>query len=76
MTLEELFSEVEVLGLYVNNLFQRHDGKWQANLRDGQQGYEFGRGDTPVAAMRECIDKARTERHVKVNKQQDYEDLV
>lgn len=59
MTIEELFAEINATGLKINNLFQRHDDRWQANLRDDKHGYEFGRGDTPVAALKECFEKAK-----------------
>lgn len=59
MTLEQLFAEVKSLGLYVNNLFQLHDGTWQANLRNSNNGFEFGHGFTPQIAMRNCIDKVK-----------------
>lgn len=59
MTIEQLFAQTAALSLYVNNLFQRHDGRWQANLRDNSECYEFGRGDTPVEALTCAIEKAK-----------------
>lgn len=41
----------------VNNLFQLSNGKWQANLRKDEQCYDFGEGETPELALRNCLRK-------------------
>jgi hypothetical protein len=77
MTLEQLFAEVDSLGLYVNNLFHNSEGGWNANLRDGNHGFEFGRGSTPQEALRKAIDKAKHSSHIQVApRQESAEDLV
>lgn len=57
--IEKYFSDIAAMGLFVNNLFQRHDGKWQANLRDSSECYEFGRGESPMLALNDAIEKAK-----------------
>lgn len=44
-------------GFKINNLFERDDGTWQANLRGPGGGTDFGTGATPCAAMRACAEK-------------------
>ena len=60
MTLDQLLTQVADRGLRVANLFQYQlpeigdsagDWKWQANLTDGLQAWEFGRADTPEGAL-------------------------
>lgn len=52
--------EIANRGLRVANLFQYQlPGtdlwRWQSNLTDGQQAWEFGRGDTPQAALQAAL---------------------
>lgn len=54
-TVDELISQVNKLGLRLNNLFQLHTGRWQANITDGERFWEFGRGDTPVEALQAAL---------------------
>lgn len=61
MTLEELLPELPGLGLRLNNLFQLTTGAWQANVCNAGEagtGYEFGRADTPVAALLKALKAA------------------
>lgn len=60
MTVDELIAEVNRMSLRLNNLFQLHDGRWQANITDGVKFWEFGRGDTAVAALYAALHIART----------------
>lgn len=55
MTLEELISEVNGRGLRLNNLYQLSDGRWQANVTDGEKFWDFGRGDTAVQALQAAL---------------------
>lgn len=70
MTLEELISEVNRRGLRVNNLFQVNKITWQANITDGERFWEFGKGDTPNAALTSALHKADHTEPVMGKKQQ------
>lgn len=67
MTLDEAFLEINDNGWLVNNLYQRDDGSWRANLRqaDGAGNWfnDFGEGSTPLeallATMAKCIDREK-----------------
>ena len=59
MTLSHLLSTLPNQGLLLNNLFQRDDGLWQANLRTSSQATEFGLGSTPEEAIEETLAKPR-----------------
>lgn len=61
MTVDDLIVEVANRHLRLNNLFQLEDGRWQANITDGERFWEFGRGDTAVEALRAALYKADTE---------------
>lgn len=66
---ESLIAEANEKGLRLNNLFQLRTypahpnvprkilADWQANFTDDQQGYEFGRGDSMVAALEDALRK-------------------
>lgn len=58
MNLEALLAEVNARGLRVNNLFQRRDWTWQANVTDGAKFHEFGLGATAAEALGRALDKA------------------
>lgn len=58
MTLEQLLERVSAQKLRVNNLFQLQDGTWQANLTDGEQFWDFGRGAVPGEALANALVKA------------------
>ena len=52
----KILADIAAAGWLVNNLFQRTDRSWQANLyRPGTGGRDFGRGGTPEAALADCI---------------------
>ncbi len=70
--LYKVLKELESLGLKVCNLFQLHNGKWQANLNDGNTGYEFSHEDDPITALESCLLKARTSKNITV---QDFSSL-
>jgi hypothetical protein len=55
MTVDDLILEITRRGLRLNNLFQLHDGRWQANLTDGVQFWQFGRGSTAVEALQAAL---------------------
>jgi hypothetical protein len=60
-TIESLLGQVRARGLRVNNLFQRTDGLWQANLRqDGAERafFGFGYGPDPQGALIVALSKA------------------
>lgn len=61
MTLDDLIVEVNSKSLRINNLFQLHDGRWQANITDGERFWEFGRGDTAVEALVRALHKSTTQ---------------
>ena len=61
MTVDELIVEVSRRGLRINNLFQLDDGRWQANITDGVRYWEFGKGETPTAALITALNKSVTE---------------
>ncbi len=76
MSIEKLITEINAAGLKVNNLFQYDEaqgGLWQANVRDGKSGYEFGKGTTPVEALKNCFDNAKKSIEIKY---ENGEDLV
>lgn len=56
-SIEELFAEIGEMGWLVNNLYQLDDGSWRANIRRGQWFTQFGKGDSPMEAMSEAMDK-------------------
>jgi hypothetical protein len=60
---DELLAALPEVGLRLNNLFQRTDGTWQANVRDAvnDTGAEFGLGPTPAAALVQALKKAGIE---------------
>lgn len=58
MDLEELIEFAQVLGFRVNNLFERQDGNWQANVFNEDVAHEYGQGDDPGAALTEALRKA------------------
>lgn len=60
MALEDLLAEVASRGLRLNNLFELPGGGWQANLTDGERFWEFGKGDTAIAALRAALYKQST----------------
>lgn len=57
--LADLIHEVHALGLRVNNLFEKDDGCWQANLRDAEGGHAFGFGDSPENALWRALERAK-----------------
>lgn len=52
---DELLAALPDVGLRLNNLFQRDDGAWQANLRDDKDTTEFGLGATPAEALTKAL---------------------
>lgn len=60
MTLDLLLTEIAEAGFLVNNLFQRDDGSWQANLRTTTHHCEFAIGSTATEALSLCIDLIET----------------
>lgn len=57
---DELIAEINNRGLRINNLAQLEDGRWQANITDGERFWEFGRGDTAEKALIAAIQKHAT----------------
>jgi hypothetical protein len=60
MTVDELIAEVNKRGLRLNNLFQLHDQRWQANITDGEMFWKFGRGDTAIEALQAALQISAT----------------
>lgn len=60
MTLESLLTEISERGWKLNNLFQRDNGQWQANIRRDNFITEFGFANTPSEAISITIDKIET----------------
>jgi hypothetical protein len=51
-SVDEALQRVAAAGFRLNNLFQRADGPWQANVvAPNGFGVEFGRAATPAAAL-------------------------
>lgn len=55
MSVDALIQEVAERHLRLNNLFQLMDGRWQANITDGEKFWEFGRGDSAVEALQAAL---------------------
>lgn len=67
MNIEELIADARKQGLYLSNLFElgstfdspdgkpRGNGQWQSNFRHANGWYDYGRGDTPLAAIKEGL---------------------
>jgi hypothetical protein len=51
-------AELEEHDLQLNNLFQLRDGRWQANVRRGDNCFEFGHGSNAETALRNAISAA------------------
>lgn len=51
MSVDALLEVVRVRGFHLANLFQLPDGRWQANVSNGFNYWEFGRGDTADKAL-------------------------
>lgn len=66
MSIEQAIAEIEASGFFVSNLFQLAGGTWQSNLYDRQSHFEFGRGSTPVEALRDALAKANGEKRARV----------
>lgn len=60
MMVDELIAEINGRGLRINNLAQLEDGRWQANITDGERFWEFGRGNTAAAALIAAVQKHAT----------------
>lgn len=64
MTLEELITDLNHNGYWVNNLCQHADASWQANVvkhtPEGLCSWEFAYGATPIEALSFAWDKAKT----------------
>lgn len=56
MTLESLLTEIAEAGFLVNNLFQREDHSWQANLRSADGHTAFAYGHSALDALALCLD--------------------
>jgi len=62
-TVDDLLAVVAAKGLRLANLFQfpvpdtgePPQLRWQANITDGEQFWEFGRGSTPEAALEAAL---------------------
>lgn len=50
----ELAAKINAAGVIINNLFQIKDG-WQANVHDGENGYEFGKDACPYKALEKAF---------------------
>jgi len=61
-TISDLITEINAFGLKVNNLFQRTDDVWQANIREGEVYFQFGYGQTPEEALAVCWAKTQKDR--------------
>jgi hypothetical protein len=63
LSVDELLLEVTRRGLRLNNLFQLPDGRWQANVTDGEKYWEFGRAATAIMALQAALHISSTTRH-------------
>ena len=57
MTLEDLLADISSRGWLVNNLFQRDNGTWQANLRTSTHATGYGYANSPALALSLAIDQ-------------------
>lgn len=57
MNTDAEIARIVAAGWRVNNLFQRDDGRWQANLRSPAGCTDFAVAATPCAALKACADK-------------------
>ena len=55
--IEDLLTEISERNWRVNNLFQRSDSTWQANLRSATHHTEFALADSPALALALAIDQ-------------------
>jgi hypothetical protein len=55
LSVDSLLMEIAERGWMVNNLFQRDDSTWQANLRTSTHFTHFGVGTTALEALAEAI---------------------
>jgi hypothetical protein len=55
LSVDELLLEISRRGLRLNNLFQLADGRWQANVTDGEKYWEFGRANTAIMALQAAL---------------------
>lgn len=66
-TVEDILSDARKKGLYLNNLFELcqnaetrvGNGQWQANFRHLSGWHDFGRGNSPVAALQDAVDRCK-----------------
>jgi len=58
--IESILTEISERGWRLNNLFQREDGNWQANIRRSNFFTEFAVAQTPSEALSICIDRIET----------------
>lgn len=72
MTIEDLLTEIVEHGWRLNNLFQRSDGIYQANLRRqveaGHWVTDFAIGPTAESALTSCVDKIESAEFIGVRK--------
>lgn len=76
MTIETKLDEIKAAKLLVHNLFQLEDNIWQANLTDGEKAWEFGRGESPEAALTAALHKAEHGTAVPLRKQSSPKDDI
>lgn len=60
MSVDALLEVVKIRGYHLANLFQLTDGRWQANVSNGSNYWEFGRGDDASAALMAALHMAAT----------------
>lgn len=70
-TIEQLIAEANSKGLWLANLFQLSTmggtttqpssptGKWQANFHHATGWYEYGHGDSAIAALENCLERSK-----------------
>lgn len=75
--IETLIEEINAAGLRVNNLFQREDRTWQANLWEWHgNAHDFGYGVTPLEALQRAYDVMKKQVKKVKPVEDDFSDLV
>ncbi len=59
MTMSEMIDSVNKQGLRINNLFQKSDLSWQANITDGVQYWGFAYGSTINDALMNAVNETK-----------------
>lgn len=76
MTLESTISQIHQEGFIILNLFELGNGRWQANLYDGEKAWNFGIDHDPEVALLTALDHAKSKLGVNLISNISPEDLL